>query len=85
MSKRVRNLHVAEYWAEGKAVSNHTGSFRTDGTQLFSYDLLIGDTCEKTGSKVLRNYTARGKWGFRSQTTSCHVGRSFLSADIVDG
>lgn len=85
MSKRVRNQHVPEYWAEGKAVSNHNGSFTTDGKKLYSYGLLIGDTCEKTGSKVLREYTAGGKWGYQSQTTSCHVGRARLSADIIDG
>ena len=85
MSKRVRNHHVPEYCAEGKAVSNHNGSFRTDGKQLFSYGLLIGDTCEKTGSKVLREYTAGGKWGFQSMTTSCHVGKARCSADIIDG
>ena len=85
MSKRVRNHYVPQYWAEGKAVSNHNGSFTTDGKQLFSYGLLIGDTCEKTGSKVLREYTAGGKWGFQSMTTSCHVGKARCSADIIDG
>ena len=85
MSKRVRNHLVPQYWAEGKAVSNHNGSFTTDGKQLFSYGLLIGDTCEKTGSKVLREYTAGGKWGSQFATTSTHVGRARLSADIIDG
>ena len=85
MSKRVRNHYVPEYWAEGKPASNHNGSFTTNGKQLFSYSLLIGDTCEKTGSKVLREYTAGGKWGFQSMTTSCHVGKARCSADIIDG
>ncbi len=85
MSKKVRNHLVPEYWAEGKAVSNHNGCFYTDGKKLFSYGLLIGDTCEKTGSKVLRDYTARGKWGYQSQTTSTHVGKARCSADIIDG
>ena len=85
MSKRVRNHLVPQYWAEGKEASNHTGCFHTDGTQLFSYGLLIGDTCEKTGSKVLRDYTAGGKWGYQSQTTSCHVGRARMHADIIHG
>ena len=85
MSKRVRNHHVPEYWAEGKAVSNHNGSFTTDGKKLFSYGLLIGDTCEKTGSKVLRDYTAAGKWGYQSQTTSTHVGKARWCADVIDG
>ena len=85
MSKRVRNHLVPEYWAQGKAGSNHNGCFHTVGKQLFSYGLLIGDTCEKTGSKVLREYTAGGKWGFQSMTTSCHVGKARCSADIIDG
>ena len=85
MSKRVRNHLVPQYWAEGKAVSNHNGSFTTDGKKLYSYGLLIGDTCEKTGSKVLREYTAGGKWGYQSQTTSTHVGKARCSADIIDG
>ena len=87
MSKvvRVSNQYIPEHWALGTPARNHTGSFSTDGKQLFSYDLLIGDTCEKTGSKVLREYTAGGKWGYQSQTTSCHVGRARLSADIIDG
>ncbi len=84
MSNRVRNHLVPSYWAEGKSVSNHNGSFTTDGKRLFSYNLLIGDTCEKTGAKILRDYTARGRHGFQSMTTSQHVGRARCSADIID-
>tara|TARA_Y100001937_G_scaffold67254_1_gene91995 strand:+ start:10309 stop:10569 length:261 start_codon:yes stop_codon:yes gene_type:complete len=81
---KVRNHLVPEFWAEGKPASNHTGCFTTDGERLFSYSLLIGDTCEKTGAKVLRDYTARGRHGFQSMTTSQHVGRARTAADIVD-
>ena len=84
MSNRVRNHLVPSYWAEGKPASNHRGSFTTDGKRLFSYSLLIGDTCEKTGAKILRDYTAGGRHGFQSMTTSCHVGRARVAADIVD-
>ena len=84
MSNRVRNHLVPQYWAEGKVASNHTGSFTTDGKRLFSYSLLIGDTCEKTGVKILRDYTAGGRHGFQSMTTSCHVGRARVAADIID-
>lgn len=86
MSKlvRVRNHMVPQYWAEGLQARNHTGCFHTDGKQLFSYNLLIGDTCEKTGLKVVRDYTAQGRHGFRSMTTSCHVGRARATADIID-
>ena len=84
MSNRVRNHLVPQYWAKGKAASNHTGSFSTDGTKLYSYNLLIGDTCEKTGAKVLRDYTAQGRHGFQSMTTSQHVGRARMHATIID-
>jgi len=84
MSNRVRNHLVPQYWAKGKPASNHRGCFTTDGTKLYSYNLLIGDTCEKTGAKVLRDYTAQGRHGFQSMTTSCHVGRARMHATIID-
>jgi len=84
MSNRVRNHLVPQYWAKGKAASNHNGCFTTDGTKLYSYNLLIGDTCEKTGAKVLRDYTAQGRHGFQSMTTSQHVGRARMHATIID-
>ena len=86
MSKiKVNNRLVPDYWKAGIPANNHTGSFTTDGDKLWSYSLLIGDTCERTGTKVLREYTAGGKWGYKSQTTSCHVGYARCHADIVDG
>ena len=39
----------------------------------FSYKLQIGDTAEN-GKKFVRDYTAQGSYGFRSMTTSQHVG-----------
>ena len=84
MSNKVRNHLVPQLWAAGKPARNHNGSFTTDGKALYSYNLLIGDTCSKTGTKVLRDYTSPGKWGFQSQTTSQHVGKARLYADIVD-
>jgi hypothetical protein len=81
---KVRNHLVPVYWAEGKPASNHGGCFTTDGKTLYSYGLLIGDTCPDSGSKILRDYTANGNWGYRSQTTSVHVGRARTSADLVD-
>ena len=73
MSKRVRNSEVAESWALGESAKNHRGSFWTDGKKIYSYELQIGDTT-KSGKKVVRDYTARGSYGFQSQTTSCHIG-----------
>ena len=66
------NSDVAIMWALGKPAVSHTGNLRTDGTKIFSYELQIGDT--SNGKKIVRDYTAKGSYGFRSQTTSCHVG-----------
>ena len=70
--KRVCNDEVAQAWLEGREAVSHTGNLRTDGKVIFSYQLQIGDT--SCGKKIVRDYTARGSYGFRSQTTSCHVG-----------
>jgi len=82
--EKVVNSLVPDFWSAGNPVSNHAGTFWTDGQKLYSYKLMIGDTCQKTGMKVLRDHTARGKWGYSSQTTSVHVGRSRVFADIID-
>ena len=71
--KRVTNDEVAQAWLEGREAVSHTGNFSTDGKAIFSYALQIGDTGDD-GKKFVRDYTARGSYGFRSQTTSCHVG-----------
>ncbi len=70
--KRVCNDEVAQAWLEGREAVSHTGNLRTDGKKIYSYDLQIGDTSD--GKKIVRDYTAMGSYGFRSQTTSCHVG-----------
>ena len=80
---RVSNHILPHEWAQGRAAQSNTGNFWTDGTKLYSYRLCIGDTTEK-GVKVLRDYTSGTKWGFQSQTTSCHVGRARRHADIID-
>ena len=69
---RLCNADVAAFWALGKPARSHTSNLYTDGKKIYSYELQIGDTCD--GKKVVRDYTARGSYGFRSQTTSCHVG-----------
>ena len=73
MARPVTNSEVALAWAEGREATNHRGSFATDGEKIFSYSLQIGDTL-LDGRKVVKDYTARGSYGFKSQTTSCHVG-----------
>ncbi len=71
--KRVDNSSVAEAWALGKEAKNHRGSFWTDGKKIYSYELQIGDTSEDD-KKLVRDYTAKGSYGFRSMTTSRHIG-----------
>ncbi len=82
--KAVKNREVARAWENKEEAVSHTRNFRTDGFKLWSYELLIGDTCAETGARVLRDYTAKGRWGFKSQTTSCHVGLARLSATVID-
>ena len=81
----VTNREVVDAWKSSASAVNHRKSFSTDGQRLWSYALLIGDTCKESGTKILRDYTAKGRWGFQSQTTSCHVGiaRQY-AAEIVD-
>ncbi len=45
------------------------GNLMTDGNDLFSYGLKIGET--RVGYKVVFNYTASGE--YQSKTTSKHV------------
>jgi len=66
-----RNSDVVEAWVAGEAAKG--GNLRTDGVSLWSYCLQIGDTA-LSGRKVVHDYTRGGAHGFRSQTTSCHVG-----------
>ena len=66
-----RNSDVVEAWVAGKPAK--AGNLRTDGVSLWSYRLQIGDTA-LSGKKLVHDYTANGSHGYRSQTTSCHVG-----------
>ena len=88
----MKNEEVAQSWAKNK--SGHTSSmdgtyrFSTDGTNLYSYNLLIGFTTTK-GEKVALCYQAGAKYKkddegwFRSRTTSAHVSFAMLNADIT--
>ena len=73
MTKPVTNSEVCVAWALGKPARNHRGSFWTDGKRIYSYELQVGDTSE-ANKKIVRDYTAKGSYGFQSQTTSCHIG-----------
>lgn len=80
---RQSNWAIPAEWARNQAAQSHTGNFWTNGKELYSYSLIIGDTMSD-GTKVLRDHTAGGKWPYYSQTTSCHIGRARMYADIVD-
>ena len=76
---RVRNELVLDKWKKGEAANSHTGSLYSDGTSLFSYRLKIGHRA-KSGTCVLGDFTSPGG-DYRSQTTSCHVGKARYVAD----
>jgi len=86
--KKTTTRDVPSFWAEGLAAANHGGQYWTDGLRLYSYHLQIGDTVEGANArpvKVLRDYSANGRHGFQSMTTSKHVGYARVHADLVDG
>ena len=65
---KTTNENVANNWYYNTESQNHSGSYHTDGNNLYSYNLLIGFTTQ-SGKKVLLDYTASGGH-FRSMTTS---------------
>ena len=70
---RMRNELVIDAWTRGVAADSHTGALRTDGVNLYSYDLRIGYRA-RSGSTVVGDFTSPGG-DFRSMPTSCHVGK----------
>ena len=79
--QRVNNPEIPALWVSNMAASNHNGSYTTDGTNIYSYKLLIGTTLGN-GDKVLYDYTSGGL-GFYSMTTSKHVGKARIHADRI--
>ena len=76
MKKRIlTNNKVIEAWQRGERAANHRGTLQcySDGT-LYSYGLHIGQRTP-SGVCIVGDYTAPGG-GFKSVTTSCHVGRA---------
>lgn len=63
----MRNENVIKAWINGQRAS--AGNLSTDGSNLYSYNLLIGSG---SGSAIF-NHTAGGG-SYYSQTTSAHVG-----------
>ena len=72
-----RNVQVVNAWANSESARNGRHSLHTDGSNLYSYNLLIGFTSEN-GNKVVLEHRAPH---FVSQTTSCHVGIAARYAD----
>ena len=66
----MRNEQVIMAWISGRPAGNGRGSLTTDGTNLLSYDLVIGQSLN--GQNRVFDYTASGE--YYSQTTSKHVG-----------
>ena len=75
MKRILKNKHVIEAWQHGQRAANHRGTLQCyeDGS-LYSYGLHIGQRT-RAGVCVVADYTAP-VGGFRSVTTSCHVGRA---------
>jgi hypothetical protein len=71
---RMRNDLVINSWTRGVAASSHNGALRTDGVNLYSYNLRIGYRA-RSGSTILADYTSPGGQ-FYSMTTSSHVGKA---------
>ena len=72
-----RNEQVVDAWTNSESARNGRHSLHTDGSNLYSYNLLIGFTSEN-GNKVALEHRAPH---FVSQTTSCHVGIAARYAD----
>ena len=74
---KIKEIPLA--WKNYRIASTSSGSFSTDGRDIYSYNLKIGYT-DEYGQKVLLNYTsASGR--FQSNTTSRHVNLSAFHAD----
>ena len=78
---RMRNELVIDAWTRGFAADSHNGALRTDGVNLYSYNLRIGYR-SRSGSTILGDYTSPGGQ-FYSVTTSCHVGKARGYADHI--
>ena len=73
------NELVAKAWSNNLIAS--TQNLRTDGSNLYSYNLLIGYT--ENGKKIAVNHTAAGG-SFYSMTTSKHVSYAKRVSDVIE-
>jgi hypothetical protein len=81
---RLNNDGVIRAWQNGLSARNSrrtltSVSYPNGRTELFSYDLKIGERTS-TGTLILGDFTAPAG-GFHSMTTSCHVGLAKREAD----
>jgi YD repeat-containing protein len=81
--KKVITREVAHYWRCSESACNHSAQFWTDGDKIYSYRLPIGYTTPD-GEKVALDYTANGSKGFKSMTTSKHVGYARARATVIE-
>ncbi len=81
--KKVITREVAHHWRYSEAACNATAQFWTDGNKIYSYQLPIGYT-RGDGEKVALDYTSGGSKGFKSMTTSKHVGYTKARATIIE-
>ena len=79
---RGNNSTVCNCWINNREIKSYNENLRTDGSNLYSYALLIGYTNEK-GEKVALDYMA-SSGHFRSQSTSKHVSCAKAKAHKVE-
>ena len=72
------NVDIPNFWKSNTPATSNTGSYHTDGKNLYSYSKLIGVTDGQ--SKILFDYSGNN---FISQTTSTHVGYARKWADNI--
>lgn len=70
---------VPKFWRNNASAKAFTNNYWTDGYELYSYQLKIGETLSD-GTKVLYNYTKITN-NFISATTSRHVNLAAFYAD----
>ena len=73
------NAEVVNNWSQGH--EGFTRSLKTDGNNLYSYNLRIGITGPNSEKIVFDFSSGGGK--FMSQTTSTHVGLARRHADAI--
>ena len=72
------NRQVVESWKNGKKGKSSNGNLRTDGKNLFSYQMLIGTTYK--GKKISLNVMSPN---FYSITTSQHCSLAKGNSDEI--